>query len=98
MGESLAPLLAGKRVELTRPIVLDAGRRKQGLVGRDGLKVIRNLRQKTHELYDLAADPGEANNLVEARPAEAQQRLAQLAAFFDAHELRERGYKIPYRE
>src|SRR5690606_29555281 len=78
MGQSLVPLLAGRDVELSRPIVVDAGRRKQALIGRDGWKVIRNIRQRTTEAYDLGADPGELTNLVDTRPDEARARLDAL--------------------
>lgn len=98
MGESLVPLLAGKKVKLTRPIILDAGRRKQAIIGRDGIKAIRNLREKTTELYDLKADPLEKNNLLEDRPDLARERLGQLETFFRTHELRKPGYTVPYRE
>lgn len=98
MGQSLVPLLAGKDVALSRPIVVDAGRRKQAWIDRDGWKVIRNIRQRTTEAYDLETDPKELTNLVDSRPAEARRRLDALAAFFAAHELRRPGYKVPWRE
>jgi arylsulfatase A-like enzyme len=97
MGQSLVPLLRGRNVQLSRPIVIDAGRRKQAIVGRDGLKAIRNLRQKTTELYDLNVDPNEAENLVETRPEEATRRLGELAGFFGVHELKKPGYTVPAR-
>jgi arylsulfatase A-like enzyme len=85
-------------VKLTRPIVIDTGRRKQALIGRDGLKIIRNLNEKTVELYDLRADPKELVNLVDDQPALAAERLGLLAAFFEAHELRRPGYVVPSRD
>jgi arylsulfatase A-like enzyme len=98
MGESLVPLLAGEDVALTRPIVLDAGRRKQGIVFDDGIKAIRNLREKTREAYDLRADPKEADDLTESRPTLAAERLEAVRAFFDVHERKAPGYEVPYRE
>ena len=98
MGQSLVPLLRGDDVKLTRPIVIDTGRRKQALIGRDGLKIIRNLNEKTVELYDLRADPKELVNLVDDQPALAAERLGLLAAFFEAHELTRPGYVVPSRD
>jgi len=98
MGQSLVPLLSGGNTPLSRPIILDTGRRKQAIIGRDGLKTIRNLRDHTTELYDLNADPQELQNLIERRPAVAKKRLGALAAFFEAHEIRRKGYKVPYRK
>lgn len=96
MGQSLVPLLRGREVTLTRPIVLDTGRRIQGLVGRDGIKVIRNVRAGTFEVYDLFRDPAESKNLVGTPVATAA--LGRLASFFDVHELTEPGYEIPFRD
>ncbi|MFO0611400.1 MAG: sulfatase [Polyangiaceae bacterium] len=96
MGQSLVPLLAGGDEPLTRPIVLDTGRRIQGLVGRDGLKVIRNVRAGTLEAYDLRADPGETQNLF-GRP-DLAPAFARLGAFFAQHELVRPGYEIPFRD
>jgi hypothetical protein len=98
MGQSLVPLLGGEDVRLTRPIVIDTGRRKQALIGRDGVKVIRNLNEKTVELYDLRTDPKELVNLVDERPELAEERLGLLGAFFDVHELKRPGYQIPSRD
>lgn len=98
MGQSLVPLLRGRDVRLTRPIVIDTGRRKQALIDRDGIKIIRNLNENTVELYDLRADPKELVNLVDQRPALAAERLGVLAAFFDVHELKRPGYVVPSRD
>jgi arylsulfatase A-like enzyme len=98
MGQSLVPLLSGGNAPLSRPIILDTGRRMQAIIGRDGLKAIRNLRDHTTELYDLNADPQELQNLIEQRPAVANKRLGVLAAFFETHELRREGYTVPYRK
>jgi hypothetical protein len=98
MGQSLVPLLRGDDVQLTRPIVIDTGRRKQALIGRDGIKVIRNLTERTVELYDLRADPKELANLADERPELLDERLGLLTAFFEAHELKKPGYVIPSRD
>jgi hypothetical protein len=62
MGQSLVPLIAGDEVTLDRPIVAEA-RLKRALVQRDGTKVIHDSRMRTVEVYDLASDPGEEQNL-----------------------------------
>jgi len=96
MGQSLVPLLQGRDVELARPIVLDTGRRMQGLVGRDGIKVIRNVRAGTFEVYDLFRDPNEARNL--AATPDGLAAIGRLSAFFKQHELSLPGYEIPFRD
>lgn len=96
MGQSLVPLLAGRDVELTRPIVLDTGRRIQAMIGRDGLKVMRNVRAGTFEAYDLNADPGEKENLFGKRDLGGP--FGRMDAFFGQHELVKPGYEIPFRD
>ena len=63
MGQSLLPLVAGRRVKLSRPIVVDTGRRVQTLCFDDGYKVIFSRTQRTTEVYDLHTDPRELTNL-----------------------------------
>ncbi len=58
---------------------------------RDGnWKLIRFHWKKGHELYDLAADPGETNNLAAARP----DKLAELSARLDGF-LKDTGALMP---
>jgi hypothetical protein len=96
MGQSLVPFLRGQDPELARPIVMDAGRRIQAMVFRNGMKVIRDIPGQSVELYDLLADPGEQRNLADdAR--ELSRYLGTMNAFFAAHELRRPGYEIPWR-
>jgi arylsulfatase A-like enzyme len=97
MGQSLVGYLAGKPEMLSRPLVIDTGVLKRAMVFSDGLKVIFDRKLATLELYDLNRDPGELDSLVDDRPELADARLAVLQAFFDAHELRRRGYETPYR-
>ena len=96
-GESLWPLLRGEPAHLTRPRVVDSGRRMQAMYFDDGLKIQRDLRLKRVELYDLRRDPGENKNLDNRRLAAHRRRLSHLGAFFDAHTLTLPGYETPYR-
>jgi hypothetical protein len=95
MGQSLVPLLRGEASALTRPIVAE-GRLKQAIVYPDGLKVIRDQRKRTLEIYDLERDPGELDN-VALRSSEGASRVRLLRRFFGAHALRRPGYEPPYR-
>jgi arylsulfatase A-like enzyme len=97
LGQSLVPLLRGDDVQLTRPIIVDSGRRLQSLIDRSGMKVIRDVRGGTVEMYDLSKDPGELVNLAERQPEPLAARVQALSAFFGLHELRRDGYVIPYR-
>lgn len=57
MGQSLVPCLHGEDPALTRPLVFDTGRWQQALIFPDQMKIIRNRRKGTFELYDLTRDP-----------------------------------------
>ncbi len=46
-------------------------------------KLLYDLIGHTFELYDLASDPGERRNLVEIRPAKAQELKAKFGRWFD---------------
>jgi arylsulfatase A-like enzyme len=95
-GQSLLPLLAGKDVALTRPLLAE-GRLKKALTEPDGLKVIEDPRRKTVEVYDLATDPHETRNLFDVEPARADAALAKLRAFYAASARRTPGYEPPYK-
>src|SRR5690606_28869099 len=72
-GQSLVPLLAGatgREAELERPILAE-GRRRRAIVMPDGMKVIVDLRRKLVEAYDLAADPGELDDVWDDPPTES---------------------------
>lgn len=88
MAQSLAPLVAGKPVRLTRPIAADTGRRKQALYFRDGKKVIFDRKGHTIEVYDLATDPGELSNLVESRDPGISRAIETAKLFFEVHRRR----------
>jgi arylsulfatase A-like enzyme len=95
-GESLVPLLLGRRATLTRPLLAEA-RLETSLTLPDGLKVIEDTRRKTVEVYDLATDPGETRNIFDSEPARSDWALASMRAFFAARTLTEKGYEPPYK-
>ena len=95
MGESLVPLLRGGDAQLTRPLFAE-GRLRRALTFPDGLKVIDDPLRKVVQVYDLARDPGETENLFDTDPARSDTALATLRAFFAAQTLRDGGYVPPY--
>jgi arylsulfatase A-like enzyme len=95
LGQSLAPLLAGRQVQLTRPIAGEGGRRMQSLVFPDGYKAILDLRRRTEEVYDLRNDPGETRNLV-GETERAESAIRDLRLFFRTHALP--NYRPPWRQ
>jgi Sulfatase len=95
-GQSLVPLLTGGSDALTRPLIAEC-RLERSLLLPDGLKVIEDERRKVVEVYDLAADPGETQNLFDLAPARADPALATLRAFFQANTLRRPGYETPFK-
>ncbi|MBX3130950.1 MAG: sulfatase [Polyangiaceae bacterium] len=96
MGQSLLPWLIGSERRLTRPIVAEA-QLKRALISPKGVKVIHDTRRKTLEIYDLIADPGELDNLVESSPDRHGDLAGTLANFFHVHTHRQEGYQVPYR-
>jgi membrane-anchored protein YejM (alkaline phosphatase superfamily) len=94
MGQSLVPLLRGEPVTLTRPIAAEA-RLRQTLVFADGMKAIRDLTNGGRELYDLKADPGERNNLIDQGDKKYQ---ALLDLFFDTHQNPRYERTAPWRQ
>jgi arylsulfatase A-like enzyme len=94
-GQSLVPLLAGRRAELTRPLIAE-GRLRRALTEQDGLKVIEDAQRKVVEVYDLALDPGETRNLFDVDPVRSDLALAKLRTFFAVHAWRQDGYEPPY--
>ena len=59
--------------------------------------MIRDQRRGTIEVYDLARDRVEAQNLYGQAGEQNGVRLGLLKAFFDAHRLRRKGYSLPFR-
>jgi hypothetical protein len=96
MGQSLVPYLAGKTPTLTRPIIAE-GRLKQAMVLPNGLKLIRNKREKTFEIYDLNKDPKELDNLYDKMGDQGSLAMQELVQFFETYQIRKKGYTIPYR-
>ncbi len=96
MGQSLVPCLRGEDPALTRPLVFDTGRWQQALIFPDQMKIIRDRRKGTFELYDLTRDPDELENLFDSS-SEAEDRADRLSAFFYVHTLRRPGYRVPFR-
>jgi arylsulfatase A-like enzyme len=100
-GQSLVPLLRGEDPVLERPILAE-GRLRRAIVTPDGTKVIVDLRRKLVEAYDLAADPGELEDVWDRGPGdEAAQRArvaaSALEAYFTAREARAPGYRPVYK-
>jgi arylsulfatase A-like enzyme len=69
---------------------------KQSMLFDDGYKVIRDLRRQTLELYNLAEDPGELNNLSDGIDPDQDEHVLLLRSFFQVHTYREDGYRVPY--
>jgi len=95
MGQSLVPFLRGEAPTLTRPLIIDSGRRMQALIFPDGVKVIHDVRRHTFEVYDLEADPNERHNLISEVD---DARLGTLDAFFRVQTYRADGYTVPYKK
>ncbi len=95
MGESLVPVLRGESHTFLRPVAFHTTNRQFGFVYPDLIKVLYSPKRRRTEVYDLNADPQEAENLSEA--SWARERVALVRAFFRTHELRIPGYKIPTR-
>ncbi len=95
MGQTLVPLLVGKKHDLKRPIAAE-GRLKKALLFPDGYKAIVDDRHNTAEVYDLGRDREEAHNLLDSSQ-QALRRVQVLRMFFDTHEIRREGYSVPYR-
>lgn len=53
-----------------------------------GMKLIRDVHSKQLELYDLARDPGETNDLASAQAERARELEQRLASWRDAHPMR----------
>lgn len=95
-GESLLPLLEGRDVTLTRPIIAE-GRLRRALV-LDSRKVIVDERVHTLEAYDLASDPRELHNLSDTQPERFAGMFAALQAYFEARAYRAVGYERKFRQ
>jgi arylsulfatase len=79
-ARSLMPVLRGEASVEPRPLLMSTRRAGELLVGVvDGdLKLIRNQKQKTNELYDLTEDWGEKNDLAASRPDDVAALLKKM--------------------
>lgn len=96
MGQSLVPYLKGDHPKLTRPIIAE-GRLKQSMLLPNGFKLIRDQREGTFEIYDLAKDPKEKSNLYDDLGDEGPRLMQKLIAFFAVHQIQREGYEVPFR-
>jgi arylsulfatase A-like enzyme len=83
-GRSFAPVLRGEAVEQPNDAVYYEFENVRA-IRTDRWKYIERFRQEPNELYDLASDPGELDNLIDQpEHAEIQADLAvRLHAYFD---------------
>lgn len=96
MGQSLVPHLLGRGEPFHRPIAME-GLQKQAMVFANGIKVIRDLRRRTLEVYDLSDDPEELTNLSDDIDLEASAEYRRFHQFFEVHRFTADGYKHPRR-
>jgi arylsulfatase A-like enzyme len=84
-GQSLVPWLRGEKPDPTRTVYWHVPHYRhkgpQSAVRDGDWKLIHNIETDTHELYDLANDSGEANDLAAAQP----ERTKELAAKLESH-------------
>jgi len=85
MGQSLAGYLRGDDPVLTRPLAAEIGPMRAMLLP-DGFKVIDDRRRGTEEIYDLARDPHETDNLRDRLGHVNDARLDVLRTFFQVQE------------
>jgi arylsulfatase A-like enzyme len=95
MGESLVPWLRGENPRLDRPIVAESSRGLQAMVFPDGIKIILDRYKGTVEVYDLARDPRELDNLADEGGTVVEQHIDVARAYFRVHEHRRPGYVTP---
>ncbi len=97
-GESLMPLIRGETSELRRPeVVLTTGKLLVHAIRVLDFKYVYNL-ETGEELYDLAADPDEQDNLVTEQPEKALALRSMLESMIDLRAGRSRGDENRLRE
>ncbi|MBK6514633.1 MAG: sulfatase [Polyangiaceae bacterium] len=95
MGQSLVPLLRGEEKVFFRPVAMHSTKSQLGMVFPDRIKALYSVKKKRSEVYDLASDPGEEDNL--ADEPWAKDRIKILRSFFKTHGYSAPGYKMPTR-
>jgi hypothetical protein len=53
---------------------------------------------RTVEVYDLASDPGEEQNLYDPDAPRSREGLGALLRFFEVQTCSRPGYRVPYRK
>ena len=96
MGQSLLPYVRGKDTILSRPVAFESARGLRGMLFRDKLKLIVDIKKHTKQIYDLRTDPREQNNRYGELGALSTERLRVMNQFFEAHRFRKDGYEIPW--
>lgn len=85
-GASLMPLIAGGTAP-TRPVFIESEVDERptffAVIDQD-MKLSVDITRAAYHLYDLAADPREAHNLIRARPEETERLLGLLGEWRDA--------------
>jgi hypothetical protein len=81
VGESLVPYLLGQTPVHRRPIAAE-GDAMIAMVTDENLKVIIDERRHLEEIYDLAADPREENNIRDDLGARGDTLIRELQAYF----------------
>jgi arylsulfatase A len=84
-GQSLVPLIRGKKKTLNRPFLAwwyphanGHGTQPSQAILKDGWKLIYYMKQKETELYRLEDDEGERNNLASTKPERTREMLETL--------------------
>jgi arylsulfatase A-like enzyme len=96
-GASLVPALRGERV--TRDVFSETDYRqytyKRSVITPDGWKLVYTLEDKSRELYDLDADPGEQKDLAASESRRADELQGKVFAHFKSigHDLTARKWE-----
>jgi len=72
-GSSLASLVTGSGPDYDADTIVSEMSRKHLCLQKDPWKLIVDYRKNVKELYDLASDPGEGDNLLDREPSRARE-------------------------